>query len=47
MCCNFDVSHGEEKFNSSVAHQLQSVSKYKKYMSAISEKIYEVKFDRK
>nr|XP_018669174.1 eIF-2-alpha kinase GCN2 isoform X1 [Ciona intestinalis] len=46
MGCALDLSHSEEEFNSSLAHHLHTVSKYKKYLSYIAERICEAKFER-
>ncbi|XP_078490106.1 eIF-2-alpha kinase GCN2 [Ciona intestinalis] len=46
MGCALDLSHSEEEFNSSLAHHLHTVSKYKKYLSYIAERICEAKYER-
>uniref|UniRef100_H2YN58 Histidyl tRNA synthetase-related domain-containing protein n=1 Tax=Ciona savignyi TaxID=51511 RepID=H2YN58_CIOSA len=46
MGCALDISQSEEEFNSSLAHHLHTVSKYKKYLSHIAERICEAKFER-
>ncbi|CAK8677764.1 unnamed protein product [Clavelina lepadiformis] len=41
-----DVSDNEDEFNSSLAHHLPTVPRYKKYMAVIADTIHEAKFVR-